>query len=49
MGNGDRRFGVLGVGERYGGMVLGLQRRQSRPAVFLRLQVRLCSRTRRLR
>jgi hypothetical protein len=39
VGRGDGRLGVLGIGERGGGMVLGLQRRQTGPLVFLRLQV----------
>jgi hypothetical protein len=33
-------FGVLGVGKRNGGMVLGLQSGQTRPCIFLRLQMR---------
>jgi hypothetical protein len=37
------RFGVLGVGERGGGMVLGLQSGQTGPRIFLRLQVRFRS------
>jgi hypothetical protein len=37
---GGGRLGVLGVGERGGGMVLGLQSGQTSPRIFLRLQVR---------
>ena len=40
MRRGDGRLGVLGIGERGGGMVLGLQCGQTGPLVFLRLQVR---------
>ena len=47
--DGDRRFSVLGVGERHRRMVFGLLCRQSSAAVLLCLQVRFCSCNRRLR
>ena len=37
---GSGRFCVLGIGQRRGGMVLGLQRCETGSLVFLRLQVR---------
>jgi hypothetical protein len=48
MGNGGRRFGVRGVGERRSGMVLGLQRGQTSSPVLMSLQMRFSSGNRRL-